>query len=179
MLIVDTSFSKEVLTTYSSLENESEKLAYLKNKADSFQDQKVWFWLHNYKFQKSSNAVGYYMGTYGLSSMVFALILVFYTNRRRINRKFTHMVSLILGGIGFLIMYFIPLPNYLHISYTYWVCMGSILSMPYAMLSSSIDPKKMGVIMGIFNMFIVIPKQLLLLVELILFLTFGEELFTL
>ena len=35
---------------------------------------------------------------------------------------------------------------------------GSILSMPYAMLSSSVDPKKMGVIMGIFNMFIVIPQ---------------------
>ena len=30
--------------------------------------------------------------------------------------------------------------------------------MPYAMLSSSVDPKKMGVIMGIFNMFIVIPQ---------------------
>ena len=30
--------------------------------------------------------------------------------------------------------------------------------MPYAMLSSSVDPKKMGVFMGIFNMFIVIPQ---------------------
>ena len=35
---------------------------------------------------------------------------------------------------------------------------GSILSMPYAMLSSTIDPKKMGVFMGLFNMFIVIPQ---------------------
>ena len=35
---------------------------------------------------------------------------------------------------------------------------GSILSMPYAMLSSSVDPKKMGVIMGIFNMLIVIHQ---------------------
>jgi maltose/moltooligosaccharide transporter len=35
---------------------------------------------------------------------------------------------------------------------------GSILSMPYAMLSSSVNPKKMGVFMGIFNMFIVIPQ---------------------
>ena len=35
---------------------------------------------------------------------------------------------------------------------------GSILSMPYAMLSSSVDPNKMGVFMGIFNMFIVIPQ---------------------
>ena len=35
---------------------------------------------------------------------------------------------------------------------------GSILSMPYAMLSSSIDPKKMGVFMGLCNMFIVLPQ---------------------
>ena len=35
---------------------------------------------------------------------------------------------------------------------------GSILSMPYAMLSSSVDSNKMGVFMGIFNMFIVIPQ---------------------
>ena len=113
----------------------------------------------NTAFQKSSNLVGSYMGMYGLSSMAFALILTFYTSRRRINRKFIHMISLILGGIGFITMYFIPSPAYLAISFTLigfsW---GSILSMPYAMLSSSVDPKKMGVIMGIFNMFIVIPQ---------------------
>jgi len=99
------------------------------------------------------------MGTYGLSSMVFALLLVFYTSKREINRKLVHMVSLILGGIGFLLMYFIPSPENLTLSFILigfsW---GSVLSMPYAMLSSSVDPKKMGVIMGIFNMFIVIPQ---------------------
>ncbi|OSY89449.1 major facilitator transporter [Tenacibaculum holothuriorum] len=113
----------------------------------------------NTAFQKSSNLVGSYMGTYGLSSMAFALLLVLYTSKRRINRKYVHMGSLILGGIGFLMMKFIPSHEYLTISFVLigfsW---GSILSMPYAMLSSSVDPKKMGVIMGIFNMFIVIPQ---------------------
>lgn len=113
----------------------------------------------NTAFQKSSNLVGSYMGTYGLSSMAFALLLVLYTSKRRINRKYVHMVSLILGGVGFLLMKYIPSPEYLTISFVLigfsW---GSILSMPYAMLSSSVDPKKMGVIMGIFNMFIVIPQ---------------------
>ncbi len=115
--------------------------------------------LANTSFQKSSNQVGKYMGIYGLSSMIFALLLVLYTSKRRINRKYVHMISLILGGIGFISMYFIPSPEYLILSFTLigfsW---GSILSMPYAMLSSSVDPKKMGVIMGIFNMFIVIPQ---------------------
>ena len=117
------------------------------------------FNIANTAFQKSSNLVGSYMGTYGLSSMAFALFLVLYTSKRRINRKYVHMVSLILGGIGFLLMKYIPSPEYLTISFVLigfsW---GSILSMPYAMLSSSVDPKKMGVVMGIFNMFIVIPQ---------------------
>ena len=121
--------------------------------------QKEAYDLANTKFQKASNAVGSYMGTYGLSSMFFALLLVVYTSKRRINRKYVHMTSLILGGIGFLMMKYIPSEEYLYLSFTLiGFAWGSILSMPYAMLSSSVDPKKMGVIMGIFNMFIVIPQ---------------------
>ena len=113
----------------------------------------------NTAFQKSSNEVGSYMGIYGLSSMAFALLLVLYTSRRRINRKYVHMGALILGGIGFIMMKFVPSPEYLAVSFTLiGFAWGSILSMPYAMLSSSVNPKKMGVIMGIFNMFIVIPQ---------------------
>ncbi|MBG6132187.1 maltose/moltooligosaccharide transporter [Aquimarina sp. EL_43] len=113
----------------------------------------------NTAFQKSSNEVGRYMGMYGLSSMAFALILTFYTSRKRINRKWVHLGSLVLGGFGFISMYFIPSPEWLFLSFTLvGFAWGSILSMPYAMLSSAVDPKKMGVIMGIFNMFIVIPQ---------------------
>ena len=113
----------------------------------------------NKSFQKASNLVGSYMGIYGLSSMLFALLLVFYTSKRKINRKLVHMISLILGGIGFLLMYFVPHSETLVISFVLiGFAWGSILSMPYAMLSSSVDPNKMGVIMGIFNMFIVIPQ---------------------
>jgi maltose/moltooligosaccharide transporter len=38
------------------------------------------------------------------------------------------------------------------------IAWGSILSMPYAILSSEVDPAKMGITMGLFNMFIVIPQ---------------------
>ena len=38
------------------------------------------------------------------------------------------------------------------------IAWGSILSMPYAMLSSVVDPEKMGISMGVFNMFIVLPQ---------------------
>ncbi|MDT0552614.1 MFS transporter [Urechidicola vernalis] len=116
------------------------------------------FDIANTAFQESSNLVGSAMGVYGLSSMAFALILVFYTSKRRINRKLVHMGSLILGGIGFLMMNFISPENLKYCFVLIGFAWGSILSMPYAMLSSSVDPKKMGVIMGIFNMFIVIPQ---------------------
>ena len=116
------------------------------------------FNIANTAFQESSNLVGSAMGVYGLSSMVFALVLVFYTRKRNINRKYVHMISLILGGFGFIMMHYTSPENLKYCFVLIGFAWGSILSMPYAMLSSSVDPKKMGVIMGIFNMFIVIPQ---------------------
>jgi maltose/moltooligosaccharide transporter len=113
----------------------------------------------NLSFQKASNLTGSYMGTYGLSSMLFALILTIYTSKKRINRKMIHLWSLILGGIGFISFYFISDHPYLILSFALiGISWGSILSMPYAMLSSSVKEESMGTSMGIFNMFIVIPQ---------------------
>lgn len=121
-------------------------------------DQAMAFDIENTAFQESSNSVGSAMGVYGLSSMVFALLLTFYTSKRNINRKFVHMGSLFLGGLGFILMYYASPENLKYCFILIGFAWGSILSMPYAMLSSAVDPKKMGVIMGIFNMFIVIPQ---------------------
>ena len=113
----------------------------------------------NLNFQKASNLTGSYMGSYGLSSMLFALILTLYTSKKIINRKKIHLWSLIAGGIGFISMYFISNHNLLLISFSLiGISWGSILSMPYAMLSSSVKEESMGTSMGIFNMFIVIPQ---------------------
>jgi maltose/moltooligosaccharide transporter len=116
------------------------------------------FNIANTSFQKSSNLVGSAMGIYGLSSMVFALLLVLYSAKRKVNRKFVHMFSLIFGGLGFILMYYTSPENLKYCFVLIGFAWGSILSMPYAMLSSSVDPKKMGMFMGIFNMFIVIPQ---------------------
>ena len=126
------------------------------NMADSLEAEA--FRIANTSFQESSNAVGSAMGVYGLSSMLFALLLTFYTSKRNINRKYVHLFSLILGGVGFLLMNYASPESLKYCFVLIGFAWGSILSMPYAMLSSSVDPKKMGVIMGIFNMFIVIPQ---------------------
>lgn len=83
------------------------------------------------------------------------------------SRKTVHMVSLILGGIGLISVYVI------HDKWTLLLTMvgvgiawASILSMPYAILSGALPPARIGIYMGVFNFFIVIP-------EIIQALTFG------
>ena len=126
---------------------------------ESMSDSLPIFEIANKKYHNAADSVGSYMGVYGLSSMIFALLLAYYTSKSRLNRKLVHMMSLILGGMGFISMYFVPSPGYLILSFTLvGISWGSILSMPYAMLSSSVNPKKMGMMMGLFNMFIVIPQ---------------------
>jgi len=120
--------------------------------------QKSEFSKANKSYQDAADLVGSNMGTYGLSSMVFALLLTFYTAKRKINRRFIHFISLVLGGIGFLYMHFASTDTLIYSFILIGFSWGSILSMPYAMLSSSVDPKKMGLMMGLFNMFIVMPQ---------------------
>lgn len=129
-------------------------------------------------YNDAADAVGNYMGTYGLVSMFFALILAFVTSKVKINRKLIHMMSLISGGIGFILIYFISEPWMLHLCFALvGIAWASILSMPYAMLSSTVNPQKMGIYMGIFNMFIVIPQIIAASggINLMYKLLFGEE----
>lgn len=114
--------------------------------------------LQDKNFNNSADLVGSAMGVYGLSSMAFALLLTFYTLKRKINRKIIHFVSLLLGGLGFIFMYFATPETLIFSFILIGLAWGSILSMPYAMLSSAVNPKKMGTMMGLFNMFIVIPQ---------------------
>ncbi len=113
----------------------------------------------NSAFQDAADLVGSYMGYYGLSSMLVALLLSFYAARFPLNRKAVHATSLVLGGAGFLSMWFVPHPSWLIASFALvGVAWASILSMPYALLSSHVPADRMGIYMGIFNMFIVIPQ---------------------
>ncbi|MGH8080137.1 MAG: MFS transporter, partial [Lysobacter sp.] len=80
---------------------------------------------------------------------------------RRIGLRLTHLLNLVLGGCGLLSFLLIRDPHWLLLS-TVGVgfAWGSILSLPYAMLANRVPAGKMGVYMGIFNLFIVIPQLL-------------------
>ena len=98
---------------------------------------------------------GVYNGVAAL--MAFALpVIAKYTNR-----KFTHFISLIIGGVSLASIYLFNDPNWLIVPMIgIGIAWASILSMPYAILTGSLPSNKMGVYMGIFNFFIVIPQIL-------------------
>jgi maltose/moltooligosaccharide transporter len=110
-------------------------------------------------FNTGANWVGVLMGVYnGVAAIVAFLLPVL---ARKTSRVATHVVCLIIGGLGLMSIYVFRNPNMLLISMTaVGIAWASLLTMPYAILSSAVPPKKMGVYMGIFNLFVVIPQIL-------------------
>jgi maltose/moltooligosaccharide transporter len=94
---------------------------------------------------------------YSLITFLFAFALPILANR--IGKKRTHFICLLLGGLGLLAVWTIRNKYGLFLSMTgVGIAWASILSMPYAMLSNKLPADKMGIFMGIFNFFIVIPE---------------------
>jgi len=77
----------------------------------------------------------------------------------KIGKKMTHVACLLIGGLGLISVYYVHQPNLLYISMgLVGIAWASILSMPYSMLAGFIPEHKMGIYMGIFNFFIVLPE---------------------
>jgi maltose/moltooligosaccharide transporter len=75
------------------------------------------------------------------------------------SRKAVHAAALVCGAAGLFSVYFIHNRYLLLISMVgVGIAWASILSMPYAILSTAVPPERMGVYMGVFNFFIVIPE---------------------
>ncbi|HKQ53907.1 MAG TPA: MFS transporter [Pyrinomonadaceae bacterium] len=89
----------------------------------------------------------------------FAVAFLLPVLARKTSRKTVHVIALVCGAIGLLSSYFVQDKTGLVLSMIgVGVAWASILSMPYAILSGSLPPARMGVYMGIFNFFIVIPE---------------------
>ena len=108
-------------------------------------------------YQDAGNWVGIIFGVYNGVAMIYALLLPAIAHL--IGRKLTHSLSLTAGAIGLISIYFITNPNTLIFSMIgVGMAWGSILSMPYAILAPSLPARKMGIYMGIFNIFITVPQ---------------------
>lgn len=110
-------------------------------------------------YNKIGNWVGVMFAFYNGFAAVFAFLLPVLA--KKYSRPKAHMIALIAGGAG-LISYYIFKSEYLLLISMAGVGLAwsSILSMPYSMLTQSLPSHKMGVYMGIFNFFIVIPQIL-------------------
>lgn len=110
-------------------------------------------------YNDMGNWVGVLFGAYNLFAAVLAFLLPVLA--KKYSRPVTHMIALIAGGLGLISFYFIKNEDWLLLSMVgVGFAWSSILAMPYAMLTKSLPPQKMGVYMGIFNFFIVIPQIL-------------------
>jgi maltose/moltooligosaccharide transporter len=88
---------------------------------------------------------------------IFAFIIPLIAART--SRRQTHMICLLIGGLGLLSLKFISDPNFIMASMAMvGIAWASILSMPYAILAGSLPANRMGYYMGVFNFFIVIPQ---------------------
>lgn len=100
---------------------------------------------------------GLTLSFYNLVTFLFALVLPILS--KKVGLKLTHMLCLFAGGIGLISVAFVHNPNMLFLSMTgVGIAWSSILSMPYAMLGGSLPANKVGIYMGIFNFFIVLPE---------------------
>ena len=115
---------------------------------------------HSPLFREGTEWGGLCFAVYNVVCFVVAFLLPPLANAT--SRKGIHMIALALGGLGLLSVYFAGDKYFLWLSMAgVGVAWASILSMPYVILSTAVPPQRMGVYMGVFNLFIVIPQVLM------------------
>ena len=108
-------------------------------------------------YNEGANWVGILFGAkFGIAAIA-AIAIPFMA--RALGCRVSHLVNMTIGGAGLISFLFIDDPKLLAVSMVgVGIAWGSILSLPYALLSSNLPANKMGIYMGIFNFFIVIPQ---------------------
>jgi maltose/moltooligosaccharide transporter len=108
-------------------------------------------------YNEGANWVGIMFGVYNGVAALAAFLLP--QLAKYFGRKGTHLIALFCGAAGLISIFYINEPNLLIFSMIgVGIAWASILSVPYAMLSSALPANKMGYYMGVFNFFIVIPQ---------------------
>ena len=114
-------------------------------------------------YKQGINLANSCFATYNLAAFFTAMIFLWLG--RHVPAKTIHFVSLLLGGLGLVSVSVVRDPNLLILAFVgVGIAWASILSMPYAMLSSALPADRIGVYMGIFNLFIVLPQILVALI---------------
>lgn len=131
-------------------------------------------------YNDGANWVGVLFAAYNGFAALAAMVIPLFV--RLFGLRFSHLINVWLGAAGLLSFALIRDPDWLLLSMVgVGFAWASILSLPYALLSNSLPAEKMGIYMGIFNFFIVIPQLLAASVLGFLLKTFfgGQPLFAL
>ena len=108
-------------------------------------------------YNNGADWVGVLFGAYNGFAALAAIVIPFMA--ARLGCRMSHLVNMCIGGISLISFYFISDPRMLLVPMIgVGIAWASILSLPYALLSSNLPSHKMGIYMGIFNFFIVIPQ---------------------
>jgi len=115
------------------------------------------------RFAEATEWGGLCFAVYNVVCFVIAFLLPGFA--KVTSRKTVHMVALVCGGIGLISVFFVGNKWLLFGSMAgVGIAWASILSMPYVMLSTAVPATRMGVYMGVFNLFIVIPQIVMSLI---------------
>lgn len=108
-------------------------------------------------FQQGNEWASAMFGTYNFVCLLIAFAIPWFANN--VSRKGVHAGCLTLGGLGLISTMFATNPYFLIVGMVgVGIAWASILAMPYVILAGAIKPERMGVYMGVFNLFIVIPQ---------------------
>ena len=111
-------------------------------------------------YQEAGNWVGVLFAVYnGVAAIVALTLLPFLA--KRIGKSKTHMIGLLCGAAGYASFFLFRDPQHLLVAEIgVGIAWASILAMPYAILASNLPQAKLGIYMGLFNIFIVVPQLL-------------------
>ncbi|QAY79471.1 MFS transporter [Sphingosinicella sp. BN140058] len=111
-------------------------------------------------YQQGANWVDVLFATYNGVAAIAALTLLPFLSAR-LGKARTHMIGLLCGAVGYASFFFVSEPQWLLLSEIgIGIAWASILAMPYAILASSLPQRKLGIYMGLFNVFVVVPQLL-------------------
>ena len=111
-------------------------------------------------YNEGANWVNVLFTVYNAVAAVAALVLLPWLSRR-VGQVMTHSICLTLGACGFLMFVFVRDATLLLLAEVgIGIAWASILAMPYAILASNLPQAKLGIYMGLFNVFVVVPQLL-------------------
>ncbi len=109
------------------------------------------------RYAEGADFAGLTLAFYNVITFGFAFVLPSIADK--LGRKLTHSICLLCGALGLISVGWVENPKMLYLCMTgVGIAWTSILSMPYAMLSGCLPRNRVGIYMGIFNFFIVLPE---------------------